>query len=290
MIDSPAILIDTTRCVGCEKCVVACKEANGLGKDRPQRGQGAIDALSATRNITVRRRPDDRFVPQQCRHCLEPACASACLVGAMHKTPEGPVIYDADKCIGCRYCMLACPYGIPRYDWDTPAPVVHKCTMCYERLTVGGIPACVEACPQRASVFGSRPELLAEARSRLAAEPGKYVPRIYGEHEVGGASVLYLSDRPLSFLAWKPDLGEQPVPELTWQALEKVPPVVLLMGSLMGGVYWTINRRMRLAMESAYRGDPLSAESNDASAGNGTAGTPAMDPGATDRAEGQGDA
>jgi len=252
MIDAPAILIDTTRCVGCEECVAACKEENGLGPDRRWRGQGAIDDLSATRNCTVRREPDDHFVLQQCRHCLEPACASACLVGAMHKTPEGPVLYDADKCIGCRYCLLACPFGIPRYEWDTPAPVVHKCTMCYERLQEGGIPACVEACPQQATVFGSRPELLAEAHRRIAASPGVYQPRVFGETEVGGTSVLYVSDTSLSSLAWKPDLGDQALPELTWQALEKVPPMVLLMGALMGGVYWTVNRRMRLAMEKAH--------------------------------------
>lgn len=249
MTNSAAILIDTTRCVGCEKCVEACKEENGLGEDRPWPGQGRIDDLSATRNCTVLRRPNQQFVLQQCRHCLEPACASACLVGALQKTPEGPVIYDADKCIGCRYCLLACPYGIPRYDWNTQVPFVHKCTMCYQRISAGGIPACVEACPEQATIFGQREELLAEARGRLAANPGRYVQHIFGEHEVGGTSVLYISDVPLGFLAWKPDLGNQPLPALTWQSLEKVPPVVLGMGALMAGVYWTINRRMRLALE-----------------------------------------
>ena len=272
MIDSPAILIDTTRCVGCEECVAACKAENGLGKDRPWRGQGAIDDLSATRNCTVRRQPDNHFVLQQCRHCLEPACASACLVGAMQKTPEGPVVYDADKCIGCRYCLLACPFGIPRYEWDSAAPVVHKCTMCYHRLQEGAIPACVEACPQQATVFGSRPHLLAEARRRMTATPGKYTPRVYGEHEVGGTSVLYLSNTSLDFLAWKPELGEQALPELTWQALSKVPPIVLFMGALMGGVYWTVNRRMRLAMENARAGEvppPPGDEPDPAAQGEG---------------------
>jgi len=272
MIESPTILIDTTRCVGCEECVAACKEENGLGKDRPWRGQGAIDDLSATRNCTVRRQPDNHFVLQQCRHCLEPACASACLVGAMQKTPEGPVIYDADKCIGCRYCLLACPFGIPRYEWDSPAPVVHKCTMCYDRLQEGRIPACVEACPQGATVFGSRPDLLAEARRRMAASPGTYISRVFGEHEVGGTSVLYISNTSLDFLGWKPELGEQALPELTWQALSKVPPVVMLMGTLMGGVYWTVNRRMRLAMENAYEGEappPPDGSSDSAAEGEG---------------------
>ncbi len=247
MIDSPAILIDTTRCVGCEECVAACKEENGLGKDRPWRGQGAIDALSATRNCTVHRRPEDHFVLQQCRHCLEPACVSACLVGAMQKTPEGPVIYDADRCMGCRYCMLACPYGIPRYDWDRAIPFVHKCTMCHHLLIEGGIPACVKACPQEATVFGSRPDLLAEADRRIAGDPDTYIDRIFGEHEVGGTSVLYISDIPLDFLSWKPDLGTEALPDLTWQSLSKVPPVILGMGAFMSGAFWVINRRMKLS-------------------------------------------
>ena len=179
---------------------------------------------------------------------------SACLVGAMQKTPEGPVIYDPERCMGCRYCLLACPYGIPRYDWDGPVPFVHKCTMCYHRLSEGGIPACVEACPQEATIFGERQTLLAEARRRLAANPDRYVQRIFGEHEVGGTSVLYISDINLGFLGWKPDLGEQALPELTWASLKKVPPVILGVGGLMGGIYWTINRRMRLAMREGYEG------------------------------------
>jgi formate dehydrogenase iron-sulfur subunit len=251
MIDAPAILIDTTRCVGCEECVTACKEENGLGKDRPWRGQSTIDDLSATRNCTVHRRPGDTYVLQQCRHCIEPACVSACLVGAMQKTPEGPVVYDPHRCMGCRYCMVACPYGIPRYDWDRAVPVVHKCTMCYHRLQEGGVPACVEACPQEATVFGTRTALLAEARRRISEAPNRYLPHVWGENEVGGTSVLYVSGVSLSFLAWSPELGNAPLPALSWQALEKVPPVVFGMGALMGGIYWFANRRMKVALAEA---------------------------------------
>ncbi len=278
MIDSPAILIDTTRCVGCEECVAACKEENGLGKDRPWQGQGAIDSLSATRNCTVHRRPGGHFVLQQCRHCEEPACVSACLVGAMQKSPEGPVIYDSNRCMGCRYCMLACPYGIPRYDWDKATPLVHKCTMCHHRLIEGGIPACVEACPQEATVFGSRSDLLAEADRRIAADPETYIDRIFGEHEVGGTSVLYVSDIPLDFLSWKPDLGTEALPDLTWQSLSKVPPVILGMGAFMGGAYWVINRRMKLASLAGDGGttvvDDPAIPASDEEAGDETSMTP----------------
>jgi formate dehydrogenase iron-sulfur subunit len=246
-----AILTDVTRCTGCEDCVKACKETYGLGEDRPWREQEAIDDLSASRFTTIVRRPGNHFVRRQCRHCLEPACASACIVGALQKTPEGPVIYDRSKCMGCRYCLMACPYDIPRYDWDRAVPYVRKCTFCYDRIKEGGIPACVEACPHEATIFGSREEMIEEAKRRLRDNPDKYVQHIYGENEVGGTSVLYLSSIPLGFLGWQNDLGTQPLPELTWASLTKVPGVIVGMGGIMAGVYWTIGRRMKLAAEQA---------------------------------------
>jgi formate dehydrogenase iron-sulfur subunit len=254
MRDSVAILTDTTRCTGCEKCVEACKEENDLPPDRPWRGQGAVDGLSATRLTAVVRLPGERYVRRLCRHCLEPACVSACIVGAMYKTEEGPVVYDRDRCIGCRYCLNACPYGIPRYDWDSSVPFVHKCTMCYHRIQDGQPPACVEACPEEATIFGSRSELLDEAHRRIQANPEKYVQRVFGEHEVGGSSVLYLSDVPLDFLGWQADLGPMALPHRSWAALKKVPPVILGMGALMSGLYWVVGRRMRLAAEAAADG------------------------------------
>ena len=252
-----AILTDTTLCVGCEQCVEACKRTNGLGRDVPRRWKGRIDDLSSTRYTTIVRRPGDHFVRQQCRHCLEPACVSACLVGALQQKknpegiPEGPVIYDSDKCMGCRYCMMACPYGIPRYDWEKPVPQVRKCTMCYERIKDGKEPACVEACPEKATIFGYRNELLDEARRRIRDNPGKYINKIYGETEIGETSVIYLSDIPLDFLAFKPELGARPLPERTWAALSKVPPLAVGVGGVMTGVWWIIGRRMKLAEEAA---------------------------------------
>jgi formate dehydrogenase iron-sulfur subunit len=271
MTKQPAILIDTTLCTGCEKCVRACKRENHLEPDRPWRGQGAVNGLSATRFSTILRRPNNHFVRQQCRHCLEPACVSACLVGAMQKTPEGPVIYDGEKCMGCRYCMVACPYGIPRYQWDRAVPYVRKCTLCYPRLKEGRMPACVEACPEKAVIFGDRAELLAEAHRRLHASPKKYVQNVNGEHEVGGTSVLYISDIPLEFLAWQPDLDGRPLPERTWASLKKVPPVILLMGGIMAGTHWIIGRRMKLAAQSgppAVLEDPQADRTTDTTQGN----------------------
>ncbi|MFC1679073.1 4Fe-4S dicluster domain-containing protein [Elusimicrobiota bacterium] len=245
--DPVAILTDTTLCVGCEKCVVACKEENKLGKDRMWPWQKSIDELSATRFTTLIKRPGGRYIRHQCRHCLDPACVSACIVGALRKTPEGAVVYDQDKCMGCRYCMLACPFGIPRYDWERAISYIHKCTLCDHRLAKGKIPACVEACPEKATIFGPRSKMLAEARRRLRDNPGKYVQRIYGEREVGGTSVLYISDIPLDFLAWQDQQGKQPLPELTWAVQKNIPPVAAGGFGLLGGVYWIIGRRMRTA-------------------------------------------
>jgi formate dehydrogenase iron-sulfur subunit len=254
MTTSFAILTDTTLCVGCQKCVAACKRENELGKDVPRRWKKRIDDLSSTRYTTILRRPDDKFVRQQCRHCVEPACVSACLVGALQKTPEGPVIYDGDKCMGCRYCMMACPYGIPRYDWDKPLPYIRKCDMCYEQVKDGGKPACVEACSEKATIFGDRDELIKEARRRIRENPDQYVDKIYGETEIGGTAVIYISDIPLDFLAFKPELGDEPLPELTWAALSKVPPLALGVGGVMAGIWWIIGRRMQLVEETKQAG------------------------------------
>ena len=244
-----AILTDTTRCVGCEKCVTACKKENGLGPDRPRRWKTQIDDLSSTRFTTLARRDADHFVRLQCRHCVEPACVSACIVGALQKTPEGPVIYDSDRCMGCRYCMVACPFEIPRYEWESAVPLVRKCTMCFPRISRGELPACVEACEQQATVFGARADLLAEAQRRIRSDPGRYVDKVVGEKELGGTSVLYISDIDLSFLLNRPDLNDRPLPELTWAALSKVPPMILGVGGLMAGVWWIKGRRKRLANE-----------------------------------------
>lgn len=247
--NSMAILTDVTRCIGCEECVAACKKTNQTGEDQPWRWQKRIDDLSATRWTTILKKPGRRYVRQQCRHCLEPACVSVCPVGALHKTPEGAVVYDSKICMGCRYCMMSCPFAIPRYTWDQAIPYVRKCIMCYDKIKSGELqqPACTAACPKEATIFGERDELIAEARRRIAANPGKYIDRIYGEKEVGGTRVLYISDIPLDFLGWKKDLPEKPLPQYTWAALNKVPWIFGTVGVGMFGTWWIIERRQKLA-------------------------------------------
>lgn len=237
------ILVDVTRCTGCSQCVDACVEANAL-EDAPWQPQQTGDGLSAERWSTIVESTEGSPVRKFCRHCLEPACVSVCPVGAMYKTEEGPVLYDSSKCMGCRYCMMACPFGIPRYEWDSPAPRVRKCTLCAGRLADGQLPACVEACPEQALLFGDRDDLLARAHARIASAPGRYQPVVYGEREAGGTSVLYVSDVPLDFLAVHQVPGDQPLPALSMDWLSKVPGVGLGSAGLMTGLLWVIGRRM----------------------------------------------
>jgi formate dehydrogenase iron-sulfur subunit len=246
-----AILTDVTKCIGCEECVGACKKTNNTGEDRPWRWQRSIDDLSASRWTTVVRLPEERFVRRQCRHCLQPACVSACPVGALHKTSEGAVVYNSEICMGCRYCMMSCPFGVPRYLWSEAVPYVRKCVFCFEKIQSGELkqPACTEACPNKATIYGDREELLAEAKNTIRDNPGRYIDKIWGEDEVGGTSVLYISDVPLDFLGWQKELGSEPLPQKTWAALREVPGMFGGVGICMYGLYWIIERRQQLDRE-----------------------------------------
>ena len=237
---SAAILTDLTRCIGCEACVFACKEINGLPRDEAKR-------LSDT-TWTVVDRIGDVNVRRQCMHCLEPACVSVCPVGALQKTAEGPVIYDATRCMGCRYCMIGCPFGMPKYEWHENVPKVQKCILCYEKsVKSGGQPACTAACPAGATIFGERDALLAEAHRRIADEPGRYVDHVYGEIEAGGTSVLYLSPVPFDQLGFAVSVNGDPYPRLTWEVLSKLPNVVSVAGVALFGIHWITRRREDVA-------------------------------------------
>jgi len=238
---SKGMLIDTTWCVGCLSCEDACREKNNLDDCNQS-------DLSACKFTKVFER-GDYFVRKMCMHCNEPACASVCPVGALKKLSEGPVIYYEDKCIGCRYCMQACPFQIPTYEWAKALPRVRKCWFCYDKVLVGKKPACAEACPTGATTFGERNDLLVEARKRIAQNPGQYQNHIFGEQEVGGTSMLYLAAVPFEKIGFKSGLIEKPLPLLTWNVLSKIPDFVMVGGTLLAGVAWIINRRMKLEDE-----------------------------------------
>ncbi len=246
------VLVDTTRCVGCNACAEACKEANEL--------PGDIDAKLTSRTWTVVEEHGDTYVRRMCMHCADPSCASVCPVGALYKSDEGPVAYEESRCIGCRYCMLACPFEVPKYEWDRPLPRIRKCIGCIDRVRDGEVPACVAACPAEATTFGPRDELLDEARRRIREDPDTYVDHIYGEREVGGTNVLFLASVPFGQLGFASNLPDTEMPSLTWQALSKVPHVVSIGGVALLGIWWIVNRRMEIEkLEAADAADRSSA-------------------------------
>ncbi len=241
--NTKAILLDFTECIGCGACEQACAKEHGLTLDPPE------NELTAE-NYTVVLEKEGQFYRQMCMHCLSPTCVSVCPVAALEKTDAGPVIYHEDKCIGCRYCMNACPFQIPKYEWDKPVPVIQKCVMCSERVAEGGKTACAWVCPTGACRFGDREHLLALARRRIEMFPDRYVQYIYGEQEVGGTGVIMLSGVPFEDLGFRMDLSEQALPELTWTVMSKIPNVVITGALMLGGISWIINRRIDIEQEN----------------------------------------
>jgi formate dehydrogenase iron-sulfur subunit len=238
MENTRAILVDITKCIGCKSCEQACKQVHGFPMESEPK-------LSPTA-LTVVEEHGDRYVRKMCMHCQDPACASACLVGALKKTAAGPVTYDSSKCIGCRYCIVACPFSVPRYEWSKLAPYVKKCDMCAARQAQGQQPACVEACPVQASISGTREEILEEAQRRILND-SKYVKHIYGTEEAGGTSVFFISDVAFEKLGFT-HAPKQNMPVLTANALGDTPTVILMGGALLSGLYWITQRRAQVAL------------------------------------------
>jgi len=254
--ESFGVLHDITRCIGCRKCEQACNEVNKL--DKPERPFDDLKVLDQKRRTdeavyTVVNKfggTPDVFAKKQCNHCQEPACASACFVKALKKDKTGAVVYDEALCVGCRYCMVACPFNIPAYTYNDPlSPKVTKCTLCLPRIQEGKLPGCVEICPKEALVFGKRKDLLKIAWKRIAQSPGHYIEHVYGEHEMGGTSWLYLSGVPFDKVGMREDLGNTSAPELTSGALGTVPIVVGLWPVLLTGVYAISKRKEKIADE-----------------------------------------
>jgi Fe-S-cluster-containing dehydrogenase component len=255
--ETPSVLVDVTRCIGCRQCMRACKEANDLPMDGEltadfpgswERADLRFDQWTVV-NAETGLREDGakvtRNVKRQCMQCLDPTCVSVCLVGALTKSELGPILYNADRCIGCRYCIMACPFEIPKFEWlGGMSPVIGKCQMCTrKRLAEGKMPACAETCPTGALKFGRREDLLFEARSRIRSRPERYIDHIYGEKEAGGTAWLYMSDVPFDELGFKAGMVTAPMPPLTWEVLSKIPIVAAAMAGLFGTVAWSLSRR-----------------------------------------------
>lgn len=255
--DRLGVLVDTEACVGCRLCEFACKEAHQMATE-------PLETYYDTSVFDKYRRPDktaltvvNRFENEknpllpinfkvQCMHCERPACVSACIVGAFTKKEDGSVVWDTDKCIGCRYCMVACPFQIPTYDYDVSInPLIRKCDLCEERRKTEKLPACVNICPNEALIFGKRLELVQIAKKRIKRKADKYVNHIYGENEVGGTAWMYIASKDFNKLKM-PTLSASPAPGIS-ESIQHgifayfVPPVTIY--ALLGLMMWVTKRR-----------------------------------------------
>ncbi len=253
------VLVDLTRCVGCRSCEAACNKEQGLPPpDKPFDDYSVFDELhhgqkrrTDEAHYTVVNRYDipgldhPLFRKIQCNHCNEPACLTSCFVNAYTKTPEGAVIYNPNVCVGCRTCMIACPFYIPTFKYSSALhPRIMKCIFCYDtRLKFGRPPACVEACPQQALTFGKRKELLRIARQRIRENPGEYVNHIYGEHEAGGTAWMYLSSVPFEQVGLDPHVPKEPILNYVKDFLGVVPMVLAIWPALFSGFHLLATRK-----------------------------------------------
>jgi Fe-S-cluster-containing dehydrogenase component len=237
-----AMLYDATRCVGCRSCEAAC---NACHTHRPhEHGEQPCDLTPYDWTVIKQYREGSEmsFRKYQCMHCEHPACVSVCPVQAMHKRDSGPVVYDPGKCIGCRYCMVACPFHVPRIDWSNPLPEISKCNFCVDRIQNGLIPACAEACPMNALTFGTREQILQEAHARIDQNPDLYNGNVYGESEAGGTGWMYLASVPFESLGF-PDLECCPITKTSETvATYGTPGALLVVGAMLGGVRWMSRR------------------------------------------------
>lgn len=215
--DWVGVLVDLTKCNGCRRCEAACREVNGFEVPTDEELKDAsvfaeYRPLDPTSYTIVNEFPGPGgqgegppiYVKSNCLHCNDPACVSACIVGALRKQANGAVTYDPWKCMGCRYCMVACPFQMPTYEYNNAlTPEVRKCTLCSNEGNPnrGGVPACVQACPKECLTYGKRSELLVRAHQRIAQHPDRYIDHVYGEYEAGGTSWLYVSGVPFEKLA-----------------------------------------------------------------------------------------
>ena len=244
--DSASMLYDSSLCVGCRACQTACKKRSQLDYelDHQQLYEAPVDLSADTWTIIklYKGTQGTSFVKNQCMHCLEPACVSVCPVAALEKLPSGPVVYHGERCIGCRYCMAACPFGIPKSQWDAALPLIQKCDFCADRLSKGEQPACGVACPTGALISGKRAEMLTTAHTRLQNNP-KYYQHVYGETEVGGTSMLYISDLNYAALGF-PKLDARSLPSIDWPYMQAVPFVIAGMVTLSTAIYLRTHRNI----------------------------------------------
>jgi len=264
-VEFSGVLVDTTRCIGCRKCELACASVNGNPiPDIEDKSVFESPRSTSTKAWTVVNRYETEkgtiIVKRQCMHCNQPACASACLVKAMLKKKEGPIIWRESKCMGCRYCMISCPFDIPKFEYESPVPKIQKCHFCYTRLEEGKNPACVDACPVEALSFGTRRSLLKAAETRINSNPDRYHDHIYGEMEAGGTGWIYLSGVSFDRIGFNTNIARTPYPEYTKGFLYSVPFVFVLLPSFLLGISHLTNRKNGIAQDQGGTVDKAGKE------------------------------
>ena len=258
-IQHKTFLFDATRCIDCRACMVACSVENKIPMNKTRiwvAGVGLKGEFPALERASM---------VYHCMHCNEPDCLSACPVGAYSKRADGPVLYDSSKCIGCRYCMNACPFGVPHFDYDkglVDGAFIDKCTMCTQRIDVGLQPACVATCPTGALMFGERDELLKYAHDRLTAQPARYVNHVYGEDENGGTSYLILSHAPFSELGL-PNLTSTPVKDVSEAVMGVTIPFALGWGAVLTGTAVGVHMVNKKKEADAQKSDSSASSSEE---------------------------
>jgi Fe-S-cluster-containing dehydrogenase component len=245
-VEFKGILYDSTRCLGCGACERVCAKTHALPEPvtKPKTA-GFIRKIDDTKRTVVNcysTSKGEAYVKQQCMHCNDPACVAACLTQAMYKTKEGPVIWRGDKCMGCRYCMVSCPFDIPKFEYDSPNPMIIKCDMCYDKVSRDALPSCVSVCPGDALTFGTRRELIEDARRRICEFPKDYDNTIYGEHVAGGTSFMYLLPVPPNEMGFNTTLQNSSYPALSKGFLYSVPSVFVLLPPVLLGIYEATKR------------------------------------------------
>ncbi len=234
-----AKLVDTLRCIGCKRCMSACKRWNHLKVERDELVTDRETDLSGNNFVVVNLRPDLRnrsrrtYIHWACQHCLQPACVGVCPVTAITRLPQGAVVINENKCIGCRYCFQACPFKVPRFDFEKR--VTRKCHLCYNRIPLLNYmkPACVAACPVGALYFDYREEVVREAERRAAHRGGSTY--VMGLREAGGTGLLTIlptSPEDLGLVVAPPKVVNHPLDKVRISASG-----LAAAAAIVGGMY-----------------------------------------------------
>ena len=268
--NAKGVLVDLTKCIGCGSCVVACKMYNKnewVNHRAPATGEKAMLADENWTVVQTHHVADEiggeawRYVKRQCMHCKEPACVSSCFATAFKQTASGPITYYPSLCVGCRYCMLACPFSVPKFAWENPLPMLSKCSMCAQRIADGDAPACVTVCPTNVMTYGRHEDMLIEAERRITDSESRYVQHIYGREEAGGTLWLYISDKPFESLGFNMNVPKRSIPSRTSVFMWATPKVGLIWAGILTCLYFFTKRRAAVKKTDENAKSETAAES-----------------------------